>query len=67
MENMKSGQTLKTVVTSAAQDDKLSSHQCIMLPASGISTGFSDEPSLGSESKTRVKMDFSPSFCSTNK
>ena len=26
---------LKTVVTSVAQDDKLSSHQCTMLPASG--------------------------------
>ena len=58
---------LKTVVTSVAQDDKLSSHQCTMLPASGISTGLSDEPSLGSDSRTRVKMDSSPSLCSTNK
>ena len=51
MENMRSGQTLKTVVTSVAQDDKLPSHQCMMLPASRISTGLSDEPSLGPDSK----------------
>lgn len=36
MELMKSGQTLKTVVPSVAQDDKLSSHQHIMLPVSDI-------------------------------
>jgi hypothetical protein len=46
MELMKSGQTLKTVVPSVAQDDKLSSHQCTMLPASEISWGLSDEPYL---------------------
>lgn len=54
MENVKSSQTLKTVVTSVAQDDKLSSHQQMTLPASEISTVLSDEPSLGSVSKTRL-------------
>lgn len=54
MENMKSSQTLKTVVTSVAQDDKLSSHQQMTLPASEISTVLSDEPSLGSASKTKL-------------
>ena len=65
METMKSGQTLKTVVISVAQDDKLSSHQCMMLPASGKPTGLLYEPSLGSESKARVKMDSSSSLSST--
>lgn len=39
MELMKSGQTLETVVPSVAQDDKLSSHQHILLPASDIPWG----------------------------
>lgn len=34
MEKRKTGQTLNTVVTSVAQDDKLSSHLLKMLPAS---------------------------------
>lgn len=39
MELVKSGQTLKTVVPSVAQDDKLSSHQHIMLPVSDVPGG----------------------------
>lgn len=43
---MKSGQTLETVVPSVAQDDKLSSHQHTLLPASDIPWGPLDEPCL---------------------
>lgn len=46
MELVKSGQTLETVVPSVAQDDKLSSHQHILLPASDIPWGPLDEPWL---------------------
>lgn len=56
METRKTGQTLNTVVTSVAQDDKLSSHRHRTLPASEISAGLSDGPSLGSESITRLKV-----------
>lgn len=54
MENMQSGQTLKTVVTSVAQHDKLSSPQEMALLASKISTGLLDAPSLGSEAKSML-------------
>lgn len=60
--NRKTGQTLNTVVTSVAQDDKLSSHPYRTLPASEMSAGLSEGPSWGSESKTRLTVDSLPSL-----
>lgn len=44
MENVKSGQTLKTVVPSVARDDRLSSHQCIKSSTSEIPSGLFGSP-----------------------
>lgn len=62
MELMKSGQTLKTVVPSVAQDDKLSSHQHIMLPASDIPRGPLMGP-LWLGAKDQAQMDVPTSPC----